>query len=403
MQKSPSFHNSVWHPTIPNLQVVWDATSLASFMACPTKYKLHHIDGWSPNEDSIDLHFGSIFGSAMELYYKAVVEQGQPADVAQVRAISHALAESWDQPGGVQRFGSWEKVWRCEGLTPYKNEKGNKAKCPYSHAGKLFPGHGPDVCGKCGSTIERTEQLFSVHAVKTRLNLLRLVYFYTEAQKDAALEIMSIETKDSGGKPAHMVLAEVPWVVPFASYQGTAMHLAGWFDTVKRLRGTDAVFITDLKTTKNSLSNNYFAQYNPNVQVGVYSRVGMLSMKGLGPSGVAIEAFQLLENGVRYAMRTFEFTADQHRELDLDIADALARVVESVQTGHWPKNRTACFLCPFKRICALPEASRIPALKQDFARARWNPLKREKEVLPPLPEATLLNFPKPANEEPANA
>lgn len=391
-QLPPNSPASVWDAAKPTLQTIWDATSLASFMACPTRYKLGHIDGWSPKSSSVDLHFGSIFGDGMETFYKAVIEQGLSHEGAQRAALLRVHELSYDPPGAVQRFGSWEKVWRCTGTAPFRNEKGNKAKCPYSHAGKLYPGDGPAVCGKCGSEIERREEYMPLHPVKDRRALLRLIYQYTEEQRDAPLKIMSLEVADKDGKMQHMAMAEVPWVIPFMTVDGVTFSLSGWFDTMKNYAGTDEVYITDLKTTKHTLGASYFAQYNPNTQVSVYAYVGARYMKSLNVRGVAIEAFQLTPDGVRSSMRLFDFTPEQHKELEIDLLEVFTRLKLFHDTGVWPKNRTACFLCPFKQVCGSPPEGRIPALQSGFERSRWNPLLRQKEPLPPLTNATILPF-----------
>lgn len=392
--------DSVWSKDHPGLQVVWDATSLATFNACPTKYKLSQLDGWSPKQSSVDLHFGSIFGDGMETFYKLICEEGKSHAEAQRAAILRVHELSYDPPEAIQRFGTWEKVWSCTGTAAFRNENGNRAKCPYSHAGKLFPGEGPEVCGKCGSATETQEVYMPVHPVKDRRALLRLIFQYTEEQRDATLQIMSLEVKDKEGRDRHMALAEVPWVIPIMILDGVTFSISGWFDTMKRYAGTDHVYITDLKTSKNALNAHYFSQYKPNTQVSMYAFVGARYMKGLNVQGVAIEAFQITPEGVRSGMRIFDFTPAEHQEFEAELIESLSRVRQYHASGFWPKNRTACFLCQFKGVCSLPPESRIPALQAGFERSRWNPLLRQRETLPPLANATVLPFKR--EEKPTN-
>lgn len=394
MTSQNSQANSVWHPEKPGLQVVWDATSLAAFSKCERAYKLHHIDGWSPNEDRIDLAFGSAFGAAMETFYKRIIEHGDGHEAAQRAALHEALLLSYAEQGAPNVFGAFEATWRCRGDKPYKNAKGNKAKCPYSHANKTFYGEGPTAC-TCGGTVDRSREWVSSNPVKDKLQLLRLVYFYTEHEKETNLRIMGMTAKGDDGTEQAMALAEVPWLVPMTSINGITFLASGWLDKVVQYgqpQEGGPVYISDLKTTKQTLSGHYFSQYAPNMQVSLYDFVGRENLGALQPRGVAIEAFQLLQGGVRYAVRTFETTDAQRLEFAKELHHLFQRILYAYDTQHYPRNPTACFLCPFKKVCALPPEARLNELKANFIRSRWNPLTRTREDLPDLPEAKVLPF-----------
>jgi hypothetical protein len=48
--------------------------------------------------------------------------------------------------------------------------------------------------------------------------------------------------------------------------------------------------------------------------------------------------------------------------------------------GRWPMNDKSCFLCSFKKICAVSPSHREAHLKEDFVHRVWNPLQSRGDI-----------------------
>jgi len=386
---------SHFHPAIPNLQVYWDSSSLRPLMQCPRRYQRGVLQGWRPRATgAVDAEFGRIAGEGMELFFKQIIEEGATHDEAVRAALSHVLVASWDREAETPRFGSYEKVWHCLGTSKFKNEKGNAAKCPFSHKGKLFPAPGPETCGKCGSETESTSVWVPINPVKDRAQLARLIVWFAEEVKEGHFKPVGYYGGDLK-KPKALV--EVPWSLPFVTIDGVQLHLCGWFDGVKSFADPgvdvlkDEVFITDYKTTKHTLGPGYFAQYSPDIQVDLYDFAAEHVLPSTLPyQGVVIEAIQCVTDGVRFGLRVFRKTPEQRAEFGKELMLWLTMAVQYAKMGFWPRNRAACFLCPFKAVCSAPEGPEQEAiLERDFVRKPWNPMTRTAEAAPVRRLATL--------------
>lgn len=377
---APPPPSSIWHPERPGLQVVWDATSLSKLLACPEQYRLSQIEGWRVAETRVDLEFGHIVGGGLERFYKGVIEQGMGHDAALLEALRWALTESWDHACNGPKFGAYVPVWRCNGDEPFRNEKGNRAKCPFAHLSKPpFASPPPKTCGRCGGTIATWEQWVPAEPPKDRLAILRAIVAYSEEMRGGSLKPVSYGPRDS--REGHRALLEMHFAIPFVTVQGVQFWLAGWFDKVAAI-GDDRTFITDYKTTRNTMGALYWSQFEPNVQVGLYNLVGPYALpEGVREhfAGVAIEAIQVLGEGVRHGFRVYTQDDQQALEFGELLATTIGTAVGYHTTQYYPRNPTACRMCSFRPVCAATPAKRAAILAERFVRARWNPLTRTTE------------------------
>lgn len=358
----------------PQLQLVVDATSLNAAQTCATYYKYSILDGF--RRSGVDTDFGIMFASACEVFKKARAK-GKSKEEALLDAVASAFQASWvrsdENPEGKPWGGSYETLWRCTGVTPYRNAKGNRAKCPWSHKGEWFPGSHPDHC-TCGSPTETSRQWVPDHKLKNRKTLVRLVTWYCDSQPTdeefaEGRGLMPFVLPD--GTPA--VELDFKMVLPWKSPYGEPYILAGYLDSIM----TDGVerFITDNKTTKNQQNDRYWAQFQPNTQVDTYDTVGATLYAPLKISGVLIESAQITEKGARFDTRSFYRSDEQREEYLADLEYWLKQMEGWAETGHYPRNRKSCFMCPFQRVCALgTEAEREAELKEHFEVRKWNPL-----------------------------
>jgi hypothetical protein len=373
-------------PASQPLKRLWDATRLSTFMACPERFRLSHVEGWTPQGVKTDLEFGSLVGDGLEVLVKEIVSGADP-DAALKAALSRVLALSWNDEADAPRLGRYLDVWRCTGTEKFRNAAGRVAKCPFSHKGKLFPAPGPAVCS-CGSPTEEKSEWFAENPVKDRMQALRVVYLYSEMLKSGALRPVSITGPD--GK--HHALVEHHWQTRFTKDD----WLCGNLDSVKAMGDGEMaeVFLSDYKTTKNALTDRYFSQYDPNVQVNLYDLVAdRLLPPGVHYTGVAIEAFQVVNGGVNYSVRTFRASPARKAEFIKELLIWLSMAEQMAATGLWVRNRTSCTFCAFKEVCRADPLHRPMILRDHFSRMRWNPELRRLESSEPAarPSVALSN------------
>lgn len=395
---------SPYSATIPKLQIAWDSTSFKALMTCPRQYQYSILEGWRPAQDKVDLEFGGFFASACEVYKKGRLA-GRDKTQATVDALRYVIAASWiknyepgkcpcpngcngcEIPEGKPWGGRYEEMWRCKGTTSYRNSRGNRAKCQFSHKGNWFPAPNPTVCGECSSETEMQRQWIGDHKVKDRYTLVRLVAWYCDEQPETPAE-GPFPYAFPNGQPAVELsfVMPLPWkspVPPITMKSGEKMYitndkrrepylLCGHLDSIMQF-GSER-FISDNKTTKNALGQAYFAAYSPNIQVDIYDLAGNALYPSLNLRGVMIEGAQVLQEGARFGVGV-QYRSDLLREeLLQDLRYWLDQAERFAQEDYWPMNRASCYLCPFKMVCSKEPQMRQGYLEANFVKRIWNPL-----------------------------
>lgn len=349
---------NMWDPQTPKLQTAWDSVSFGAIMKCPRYYQYTIIDGIEL--EKVDFTFGRLAASGFESYKKGRLE-GLDKETAMVRVLGEALGATYPDP-----FGEWVEAWHCEGTTPYKNGKGNKALCPHSHKGAWELGKGPKACNLCGSGTITAPQYVPEHAKKHRVSLLRaLTWWMLEQPEDFDNGIHPYQFPDGTFAVEHSFTLPLPKYTP----SGTQYTLSGHLDDISEL-GLEH-FISDNKTTGTSISKAA-AGYSPHYQIDTYDLVGSIIWPDL-IDGVMIDVAQLLTDGAKFGRTIFRKTEalrEEHlRTLEywIDQAEAFATA------NYWPMNKAQCWNCPFAAICSTDPSQRHHFLK-DLPRREWNPL-----------------------------
>lgn len=373
----------------PKLQIAWDSTSLSALMRCPRQYEYSILNGWRQTEDRVDLEFGGFFASSAETYKKGRLN-GLSKEMATVEALRYVLSATWKD--GKPWGGRWEAMWHCTGTEPYKNAKGNKAKCPYSHKGVWLPGTAPDTCGECGSPTEVKTQWLSDNKAKDRHTLVRLVAWYCDDQPETVAD-GAYPYAFPNGQPAVELSFQMPlpWRAPgnleFVKWEakdgndggslikklpGEPYILCGHLDSIMQFG--EEKFISDNKTTKKALGQSYFAAFSPHIQMDVYDLAGSILYPSLGLRGVMIEGAQTLTEGARFGLGIQYRTDALRNELLGDLRYWLSQAEKFAEEDHWPMNRASCYLCPFKSVCSKDPQMRQQYLEANFVKQPWNPL-----------------------------
>jgi len=353
----------------PQLQVAWDSTSIGSFMFCPRRYEYEILNGYVGS--STDLEFGIMFHKAVEVFTRARLS-GSTRDAAQLLALRCALDISGrrtEEGAWVPWGGCYVDQWRCTGTEPYKNEKGNKAKCPFSHKGHFFPTPGPSICGQCGSAVEVASNWLPIAPAKDRLTLIRLVVWYCEEQPtDLRDGVLPVSFAD--GTAAVELPFRIP--MPWKNGHGETIILCGYLDRIVTF-GTEGLTV-DLKTTKKGLTKGYFETFAPNIQFDIYDLAGALLFPDWALRGIMVDAAQTLVGGANFGKHIVYHTDTQREELIEDLRYWTEQAEAAAKRGYWPMNRRNCWLCPFKGVCRMEPGKRKMFLDANFSRREWNPL-----------------------------
>lgn len=381
---------------LPSLQLAWDSTSLRTLQKCARLYQYQILDGYRGS--AIDLEFGGFYAAALAEGRK-VRALGGSRDEAQLASVTKAVRDTW-LPGGtpvVTCFedgpsetevdmgrpwgGFYAQQWRCTGesAVAYRNKAGNRAKCPYSHKGVWHPCDGPAQCGECGSSTESARNWVPHDAQKDRYGLIRAVCWYWEEQPlDESSGMHTVLFPN--GTPA----VELSFRLPTGFKFGTEdFIISGHLDAVKGLgirslaeEGAEfaELLVTDDKTTRKTLAPSYFDGYSPDTQTDLYDFAASLLFKGYNIKGVAIDGAQVLAEGARFLTQPL-YRTEAHREEFYGELEYWFSVAQGyAQAGHWPMNRSACWLCPMKSVCSKPPADRKKWALAAFEVKPWNPL-----------------------------
>lgn len=346
----------------PGLPLVWDSTMLSELMFCPTKFQYGYREGWRGS--SVDLEFGGYIAAAFETYKKARLDvaipeldghmRGDSKGRATLAAVRQAMTATWRD--GDPWGGTFEEQWHCAGTEKYINSKGHRAKCPYAHKGCWFPLPMPVICGECGSATEAQMNFISDHYAKNRVNLIRAIVWWCEEQPEV-LEDGAHPYTFADGTPAVELFVSVP--LPFTTEAGERFVLAGHLDEITEYG--DQLYVSDNKSTKKPLDENFFSSYAPNVQFDTYDLLAKMVYPDLPIHGVIIDAIQLLKDAVRTAKYVY-YKTDEQREEHLDlIGHYLTQAEQYALFGYWPMNKRNCGFCEFRTVCAQSPEMRTPA------------------------------------------
>lgn len=362
--------NRSFSETNDRLQLAWDASSLKSVQFCPRYYELNNLEGWQP--PSVDLEFGRLVAEGFERWQKARLV-GKTRSEALVEVVAWAMNATWNDDG-TQWGGRYETMWKCNGDNnkTYRNSKGNHAKCPFSHAKVWFPGDAPDICVECRSSVQVERRYLPDHSVKNRQTLIRTLIWYGLEQPDDINDGYRPYVFPDG-TPAVELSGRLP--LPWTSPYGEQYLLTWNFDYIGQFG--DELFITDNKTTKKPLNDEFFQTYSPDTQFDTYSMIGTLAFPDLNIRGTMVDAAQVQVGGVTFGKHPYYKDEEQHEEHLHDLEVWIKQAEQYALKGYWPMNKRSCWLCPFKRVCSQSPSMRPGYLASNFQkRERWDPLRQ---------------------------
>lgn len=312
--------NSAFSSALPGLQLAWDSTTLGQLKTCPRLYWYSNIAGSSPDLGASgyaprleSVHL--TFGLVMHgarERYDHARAQGEGHESALRIALRYALEATWNRELG--------RPW----LSDDKN--------------------------------------------KNRLTLIRTIVWYLDDFAEDSLRTVIL----ASGKPAVEVSfrMELGAVAP----TGEPYLLCGHFDRVATLN--DTTYISDIKTTKSTVSPDFFEKFSPGNQFSLYCLAAKV-VYALPVRGLIVDAAQVAVTFSRFQRGIVQRTEAQLEEWLSDALWWIAQAARFAAEGYWPMNDTSCDRfggCPFRSVCSASPSVRAEWLRRDFVRRTWNPL-----------------------------
>tara|TARA_R110000824_G_scaffold22240_6_gene81700 strand:- start:6235 stop:7185 length:951 start_codon:yes stop_codon:yes gene_type:complete len=275
-------------------QIIWDASSLSSFLACPRLYKFTNLTGYKLKMFASVTGFGSAIHDGFEILDRYKFEN-KTKDKAVLEATTHIIKE----------YG--------EGLN------------------------------KCEDRVRNLEAA------------LRIIVWRAEEFWEDNLKIATMPN----GSPC----LEQRFEVPFGE-QGH--RLSGRIDKIVEM--DNRLYLCDTKTTKATLTDFYFKNFEPSNQIYAYMWAAK-HMLGLNIAGFIIDAVQTAANFCRFNRNIFNVSNSAIKEWYHDSQYAVSLADAYSLNQYYPANFTSCGNyggCKFRGVCSESPDHREAILQEDF-------------------------------------
>lgn len=306
--------NSSFSQEVPRLQISWDSTSLGALKTCPRQYYYSIVCGWTSRSASIHLEFGAAYHSALE-HYDHARSAGADHEEAILAAVKQCLVLTWD------------------------------------------------------AKLSRPLAVFCEDKNKNRETLVRTVVWYLDQFSDDYCQTWQL----SNGKPA----VELSFSYQLSHQTSTGVHFSycGHIDRVVSI--ADEPHVLDRKTTKYTLSPEFFQKFNPHNQFLGY----IFSSKVIlpkAPRKIIVDAAQIAVTFSHFERGIIEFSEHQLDEWHTSLGFWLKLAEGFAQANFWPMNELSCDNyggCPFRPVCSCKsEEVKNLWLKAKFVKRVWDPL-----------------------------
>jgi PD-(D/E)XK nuclease superfamily protein len=300
---------------IGTLQVLWDSTSLSTFLDCPYKYYLAIICGVIPQGDSVHLKFGILYHKGQEYYQKARC-RGLIREDAIYETLRYILTATWEP--------RLNRPW------------------------------------------------ISLHETKNRYTLVRTLLDYFDFYNDEADTYENVLLP--GGRPAVELSFQFP--TNYETPTGAPYKICGHIDRLVSRSGR--LGILDYKTTSMPLSETYWNQFKLNNQLSLYHFSGQIVFN-VRISEMIVDAVQIKKDGSEFQRRGLPQTEDQLNEWYVDFGYSVAYAETCSKQNYWPRNRKSCvkgyLTCEYISICSNCPGTRGTWMKTGWSvrQPLWDP------------------------------
>lgn len=296
------------------LQLAWDSTSMGALKTCPRLYKYSIVDGMVASLTNVHLIFGQLYHAALERYDHAKAT-GASHEAATIAAVRYAMTETWND--------ELNRPWASD--DPNKN----------------------------------------------RFTLVRTIVWYLEQFAEDAIETIIL----ANGKPAVELSFRVQ--IHYESPYGSPYLWCGHMDRVGRVPAFDnKVFVIDKKTTKTTITPNFFDKYTPDNQFSGYIFASQIALEQPA-AGLIVDVAQVAVTFSRFQRGLVTRDEGQIQEWLTDIGWWIKQAEGYAKADYWPMNDKSCDMyggCTYRSICSKSPLQRDQWLKAGFAKRVWDPL-----------------------------
>ena len=224
-------------------------------------------------------------------------------------------------------------------------------------------------CLDKGRVLDENQNPMKPQNERTRFTLTRAVIWYFDQYENDPAKVVRL----SNGKAAVELSFRVP--LPFKSNSSNELLWCGHIDELKLFH--EEFYVSDKKTTKGSLSGDYFSGYGIDNQITGYLYGASVALPEAPTRSAIIDGVEV-KVGFNRFMRGFSHrTAFQIEEWLETIEYWILEAERYAERGYWPMNRTACNNyggCAFRRVCGRDESVREIIIEDEYEVHPWNPL-----------------------------
>lgn len=202
-------------------------------------------------------------------------------------------------------------------------------------------------------------------ANKNRATLVRTLIWYVDKWQNDPLETII----RADGKPAVELSFRFP--LEIKNSVGETFTLCGHIDRLVTFQ--KQVWISDLKSTRHTISPEYFGQFTPDNQMSTYYFAGKI-IYAVPAVGIIIDAAQVAVTFSRFERGMVHRTDAQLDEWYKDFQIYVQHAEAYARADYWPMNDKACFRCSFRGLCDKPPSARESWIGPNMKQRTWDPL-----------------------------
>lgn len=311
--------NTSFSQKLNGMQLAIDSTSLGEAKTCPKRYFYAIVCGYQPRGESAHLTFGLLMHSAREIYSHSRLD-GMSHDDALDATLDWALKATWNK--------ELKRGW------------------------------------------------ISDEPTKTRVTLIRTIIWYFDLfGADDPLATVTL----ANNKPA--VELSFRFDSGLKANTGEMITFCGHMDRLVISPDGDP-YVSDMKTTKQTISASWFQKWSPNNQFSLYSLAGKV-VYNVETKGLIVDGIQVAVGFSRFQRGLVPRKKDQIEEWYVDATYWIGQMNYWAQEQFWPQNDKSCDLyggCPFRPVCARPKGARRQWLELDYKKRVWDPLQRRGDI-----------------------
>lgn len=210
---------------------------------------------------------------------------------------------------------------------------------------------------------------------KNRFTLVRTVVWYLDQFRDDPLGTIKL----ANGKPA--VELSFRFDTGFRAYTGEPFLLCGHMDRLVKFN--EQIYVLDRKTTKATLTGDFFAKFTPDNQFSTYTCAGKI-VYNMPTAGLIVDGAQVAVTFSRFGREFVPRSEDFLEEWLSEWGNYWVKLLEGcAKSNVWPANDKSCGNyggCEFQGVCSKGPSMRNAWLAGQYVKRVWDPLQTRGDI-----------------------